>query len=58
MLGDIFEEGQWGDTEEFESFIKRFNSTFTVPNHTKLHVVVGNHDIGFHYGNVKINIFK
>uniref|UniRef100_T1HXJ6 Metallophos domain-containing protein n=1 Tax=Rhodnius prolixus TaxID=13249 RepID=T1HXJ6_RHOPR len=50
ILGDIFDEGLWCSDYEFSTYIDRFHSLFYVPKHTKLYVVVGNHDIGFHYG--------
>jgi hypothetical protein len=49
ILGDIFDEGSWVDHEYFEDYKKRFDKLFHVPESTKLIVVVGNHDIGFHY---------
>lgn len=50
ILGDIFDEGKWCDSTEFEDYVQRFHSLFYVPNDTYLYVVAGNHDIGFHYG--------
>ncbi|XP_076763843.1 per1-like protein PGAP5 [Xylocopa sonorina] len=49
ILGDLFDEGQWSTAVEFERYIERFKSLFSVPEKTNLHVVAGNHDIGFHY---------
>lgn len=49
ITGDLFDEGLWADREEFQATVGRFNSMFQVPSETQLHVVVGNHDIGFHY---------
>lgn len=51
-LGDVFDEGQWCSSTEFENYIQRFNSLFYVPKDTRLYVVAGNHDMGFHYGRV------
>ncbi|XP_014259319.1 metallophosphoesterase 1 isoform X2 [Cimex lectularius] len=50
ILGDIFDEGLWCSDAEFKTYVERFKSLFYVPTGTKLYVVVGNHDIGFHYG--------
>lgn len=55
-LGDVFDEGQWCSSEEFEKYISRFQSMFSVPKNTHLYVVSGNHDIGFHYGMQVIQI--
>lgn len=49
ILGDIFDEGKWCSSEEFDQYILRFRSIFSVPENTNLYVVAGNHDIGFHY---------
>lgn len=49
ILGDLFDEGQWSSSAEFDQYIQRFHSLFSVPKHTHLYVVAGNHDIGFHY---------
>ncbi|GIY03056.1 metallophosphoesterase 1 [Caerostris extrusa] len=50
ILGDIFDEGHQCSEVEFNNYVKRFHSVFSVPDNTKLYVVIGNHDIGFHYG--------
>ncbi|XP_012286840.1 metallophosphoesterase 1 isoform X2 [Orussus abietinus] len=49
ILGDIFDEGLWCSSSEFERYIQRFESLFSVPKNTHLYVVAGNHDMGFHY---------
>ncbi|XP_054716513.1 metallophosphoesterase 1-like [Uloborus diversus] len=49
ILGDVFDEGQHCTEEDFNNYVKRFHSLFFVPENTKLYVVIGNHDIGFHY---------
>ncbi|XP_076223128.1 per1-like protein PGAP5 [Nomia melanderi] len=49
VLGDLFDEGQWSSSSEFNQYIQRFYSLFSVPKNTHLYVVAGNHDIGFHY---------
>ncbi|XP_019865055.2 metallophosphoesterase 1 isoform X2 [Aethina tumida] len=50
VLGDLTDEGLYCSAAEFDYYIKRFYNLFHVPDETKLYVVVGNHDIGFHYG--------
>ncbi|XP_011866752.1 PREDICTED: metallophosphoesterase 1 isoform X1 [Vollenhovia emeryi] len=49
VLGDVFDEGKWCGSAEFEYYTKRFHSLFHVPKDTRLYVVAGNHDMGFHY---------
>ncbi|XP_075733931.1 per1-like protein PGAP5 isoform X3 [Rhipicephalus microplus] len=49
FLGDVFDEGQWSNHEEFRVYMKRFWDLFYVPSHVKVIVAVGNHDVGFHY---------
>ncbi|KAM3910008.1 metallophosphoesterase 1 isoform 1-T2 [Leptodactylus fuscus] len=49
ILGDLFDEGKWSNTKAWEDDVSRFKSMFRHPPHTELIVVVGNHDIGFHY---------
>lgn len=49
VLGDLTDEGLYCSDTEFEYYVKRFYSLFSVPETTKLYVAVGNHDIGFHY---------
>lgn len=49
IVGDIFDEGFWSTTEEFEEYVERFRRLFQTPEKTKMFVAVGNHDIGFHY---------
>lgn len=46
FLGDLFDEGKWSDNAEFEETVGRFHSLFPGENNA---VLVGNHDIGFHY---------
>ncbi|XP_050681393.1 metallophosphoesterase 1 homolog [Leptidea sinapis] len=48
VLGDLFDEGEWTDNKQFNNYVERFYRLFTVPKDIKMHVVVGNHDIGFH----------
>lgn len=49
ILGDIFDEGQWVDEEQFRAYLLRFYKLFQTPNHIKVYSAVGNHDVGFHY---------
>lgn len=49
ILGDLTDEGQISSTEEFEYHAARFKRMFRTPESTRTEVVVGNHDIGFHY---------
>lgn len=49
ILGDVTDEGEYCSEEEFDQYITRFQRLFSVPAKTRLHVVAGNHDIGFHY---------
>ena len=50
FLGDLFDEGKWCPPAEFESYVARFRSLFRVDtSKTRVHVMAGNHDIGFHY---------
>ncbi|CAF3409193.1 unnamed protein product [Rotaria sp. Silwood1] len=49
FLGDITDEGKWCSDHEWEKTVSRFHSLFSVPTSTKLYVLAGNHDIGFHY---------
>ncbi|KAG9347821.1 hypothetical protein JZ751_003837 [Albula glossodonta] len=49
ILGDIFDEGKWSSAEDWEDDVRRFQQIFRHPSDTELIVLVGNHDIGFHY---------
>nr|KAF6330493.1 metallophosphoesterase 1 [Myotis myotis] len=49
ILGDIFDEGKWSSPQAWADDVKRFQKMFRHPGHVQLKVVVGNHDIGFHY---------
>ncbi|XP_034942432.1 metallophosphoesterase 1 isoform X2 [Chelonus insularis] len=49
VLGDLFDEGLWCGSAEFDAYVQRFNSLFAVPKDSHLYVVAGNHDMGFHY---------
>ncbi|XP_077580002.1 metallophosphoesterase 1 [Stigmatopora nigra] len=49
ILGDIFDEGKWSSQKNWEDDVRRFNKMFRHSGDTELVVLVGNHDIGFHY---------
>ncbi|XP_053322172.1 metallophosphoesterase 1 [Spea bombifrons] len=49
ILGDLFDEGKWSNSKAWDEDVERFHRMFRHPSHTELIVVVGNHDIGFHY---------
>ncbi|XP_015173959.1 PREDICTED: metallophosphoesterase 1 [Polistes dominula] len=49
ILGDIFDEGDWSNDKEFDNYVSRFHSLFSVPDDVRLYTMAGNHDIGFHY---------
>lgn len=49
VLGDLLDEGYFCDEKEFQYYVKRFYDLFRVPESATMYVVVGNHDIGFHY---------
>ncbi|CAF1200871.1 unnamed protein product, partial [Didymodactylos carnosus] len=49
FLGDLIDEGRQATNDQWESYVKRFQLIFHHPPQTTVHVIVGNHDIGFHY---------
>ncbi|XP_031666191.1 metallophosphoesterase 1-like [Oncorhynchus kisutch] len=49
ILGDVFDEGKWSSPKNWEDDVCRFQKMFRHPSDTELVVLVGNHDIGFHY---------
>uniref|UniRef100_UPI00398E7974 metallophosphoesterase 1 isoform X2 n=1 Tax=Pristiophorus japonicus TaxID=55135 RepID=UPI00398E7974 len=49
ILGDLFDEGKWSSPKDFKDDVTRFEMMFRHSPSTELFVVVGNHDIGFHY---------
>ncbi|XP_052318866.1 metallophosphoesterase 1-like isoform X4 [Oncorhynchus keta] len=49
ILGDVFDEGKWSSPKNWEEDVCRFQKMFRHPSDTELVVLVGNHDIGFHY---------
>ncbi|XP_054020099.1 metallophosphoesterase 1 isoform X2 [Dryobates pubescens] len=55
ILGDVFDEGKWSSPQAWADDVRRFQKMFRCPVSTELVVVVGNHDIGFHYDFVLVN---
>ncbi|KZS21114.1 metallophosphoesterase 1 isoform X1 [Daphnia magna] len=57
FLGDIFDEGKWANQKQYEHYVERFKQMF--PANSPHHVLVGNHDVGFHYmmDGIKLNRF-
>jgi hypothetical protein len=49
ILGDLTAEGQWCSDYQWNQTIHRFHSLFSISFNTRLYVLPGNHDIGFHY---------
>lgn len=49
ILGDIFDEGKWSTAQAWADDVQRFQKMFRHGSHVQLKVVIGNHDIGFHY---------
>lgn len=49
ILGDLLDNGQVCSRKEFEYHVKRFRKMFSTPTGTSQEIVVGNHDVGFHY---------
>ncbi|KAG8442222.1 hypothetical protein GDO86_011138 [Hymenochirus boettgeri] len=60
ILGDVFDEGKWSRPEAWSKDVARFQKMFRHPPQTELIVIVGNHDIGFHYDMTlyKLNRFE
>ncbi|VDM70832.1 unnamed protein product [Strongylus vulgaris] len=50
FLGDLMDEGQWGNHYTFHKYADRFDSLFGFSeDKPEVHVLAGNHDLGFHY---------
>ncbi|XP_044282466.1 metallophosphoesterase 1 isoform X1 [Varanus komodoensis] len=49
ILGDVFDEGKWSSSQAWSDDVRRFLKMFRHPVQTEIMVIVGNHDIGFHY---------
>ncbi|XP_040405910.1 metallophosphoesterase 1 isoform X1 [Cygnus olor] len=60
ILGDVFDEGKWSSPQAWADDVRRFRKMFKYPASTELVVIVGNHDIGFHYEmtTYKVNRFE
>ncbi|KFO90063.1 Metallophosphoesterase 1, partial [Buceros rhinoceros silvestris] len=60
VLGDVFDEGKWSSPQAWADDVRRFRKMFSHPVSTELVVLVGNHDIGFHYEmtTYKVNRFE
>ncbi|XP_061095693.1 metallophosphoesterase 1 isoform X2 [Conger conger] len=49
ILGDVFDEGKCSSAKDWEDDVRRFQWIFRHPNDTELIVLIGNHDVGFHF---------
>lgn len=49
VLGDLFDEGDFVNSRDFEQYVARFHRIFKTPSNVPIISAVGNHDIGFHY---------
>lgn len=49
VLGDLFDEGDVASEKDFNRYVNRFYELFALSEGTKMYVVAGNHDIGFHF---------
>ncbi|UJR28173.1 hypothetical protein I4U23_009426 [Adineta vaga] len=49
LLGDVTTDGQWCSDREWNRTVERFHSLFSLSTDTRLYVLPGNHDIGFHH---------
>ncbi|KAL4227147.1 Metallophosphoesterase 1 [Mactra antiquata] len=60
ILGDLLDNGKVCSKEEFDYHVSRFKTMFSTPTGTHTEIVVGNHDVGFHYmmTDMKHNRFK
>lgn len=48
VSGDVFDEGEWSNEKQFKDYVELFYRLFAVPSDVSMHIVAGNHDIGFH----------
>ncbi|XP_061451183.1 metallophosphoesterase 1 isoform X2 [Rhineura floridana] len=55
ILGDVFDEGKWSSSQAWSDDVRRYQKMFRHPAYIELIVIVGNHDIGFHYDFVMVN---
>jgi ethanolamine phosphate phosphodiesterase len=60
ILGDLTDEGKWCSDREWAYYEKRVADLFHTTESTKMLVVAGNHDVGFHYDMIqhKLNRFN
>ena len=58
ILGDLFDEGKWANREQWERYVTTAKTIFETPEHTDFHVVIGNHDAGFHYSITKSKLTR
>ncbi|CAO1395564.1 unnamed protein product [Diamesa tonsa] len=49
ILGDIFDEGNWVNEDDYKNYVDRFHKLFKISDDIKLYAIHGNHDINFHY---------
>ena len=49
ILGDLFDEGKWASPDQWRRYLERAKYIFKTPKHIDFYVIVGNHDVGFHY---------
>ena len=49
ILGDLTDEGKWASSEQWNRYVHRAGEVFFTPKKIRLHMVMGNHDVGFHY---------
>ncbi|KAL6054159.1 hypothetical protein STEG23_020665, partial [Scotinomys teguina] len=56
ILGDIFDEGKWSTAQAWADDVQRFQKMFRHGSHVQLRVLIGNHDVGFHYQMSKYRI--
>ena len=49
LLGDLTNDGKGSSDQEWNAIVRRFHSLFSISLNTRLYVLAGNRDIGFHY---------
>ncbi|XP_045483240.1 metallophosphoesterase 1-like [Harmonia axyridis] len=49
ILGDVLDQGMHCNLKDFDNLVQRFERMFSLPNRTKMYVVPGNRDIGYHH---------
>lgn len=49
LAGDLFDEGERVNDQQFQAYAARFQRLFHVPKGTQIFGAIGNHDVGFHY---------